>query len=259
MDLATVAGLLVGVVCLGLGVFSRGVSPDAFLAFAHMPSALIVLGGTVAALFLSAPMRAVLNGGRVALKALVHRRPSARRLVEELVRYAEIARREGILALENAAESVRDPFLARALGLAVDGADPAEIEGILTGELEALAERHASGRRIFEVLAKYAPAWGLIGTLVGLILMLGALRDDPTAVGPGMSLALVTTFYGAVLANFLFGPISEKLQERSDEELAFKRIILRGVVAIQSGDNPRIVRQKLRSVLPPRVAGPASW
>lgn len=259
MDLATLAGLMVGVVCLGLGIFSRGVSPDAFLAFGHVPSALIVLGGTLAALLLSVPMRAVLNGGRVAFKALVHRRPSARRLVEDLVRYAEVARREGILALESAADTVRDPFLGRALGLAVDGTDPAEIEGILTGELEALAERHAAGRRTFEVLAKYAPAWGLIGTLVGLILMLGSLRDDPSAVGPGMSLALVTTFYGAVLANFLFGPIAEKLQERSEEELAFKRIVLRGVVAIQSGDNPRIVRQKLRSVLPARVGRVASW
>jgi chemotaxis protein MotA len=109
------------------------------------------------------------------------------------------------------------------------------------------------------VLAKYAPAWGLIGTLVGLILMLASLRDDPGAVGPGMSLALVTTFYGAVLANFLFGPIAEKLHERSEEEIALKRIILQGVVSIQSGDNPRVVRQKLRAHLPPRSAGGGMW
>lgn len=259
MDLATIAGLIVGAVCLGLGIFSRGVSPDSLAAFMHLPSALIVIGGTLAALFLSVPMGAVLNAWRVAVKALLYRRPSQRGLVEELVRYAEVARREGILALESAAESARDPFLARALGLAVDGTDPKEIEDILAGELDALAERHAAGRRTFEVLAKYAPAWGLIGTLVGLILMLGSLKNDPSEIGPGMSLALVTTFYGAVLANFLFGPIAEKLQERSEQETAHKRIILLGVVAIQSGDNPRIVRQKLRSQLPPSLAGTTAW
>jgi len=259
MDLATIVGLAVGLVCLGLGIVSRGVSPDAVAAFAHLPSALIVVGGTLAALFLAVPLGSVLNAWRVAVKALFYRRPSSRALVAELVRYAEVARREGILALEPAAESARDPFLARALGLAVDGTDPKEIEEILAAELDALAERHAAGRRTFEVLAKYAPAWGLIGTLVGLILMLGSLRDDPSAIGPGMSLALVTTFYGAVLANFLFGPIAEKLQERSEQEMAHKRIILLGIVSVQSGDNPRIVRQKLRSQLPPSMAGAAAW
>jgi chemotaxis protein MotA len=259
MDLATIAGLAVGIVCLGLGIFSRGVSPDAMAAFMHLPSALIVMGGTLAALFLAVPLGTVLNSWRVAVKALFYRRPSSRALVEELVRYAEVARREGILALEPAAESARDPFLARALGLAVDGTDPKEIEDILVGELDALAERHAAGRRTFEVLAKYAPAWGLIGTLVGLILMLGSLKNDASNIGPGMSLALITTFYGAVLANFLFGPIAEKLQERSEQEMAHKRIVLLGIVSVQSGDNPRIVRQKLRSQLPPRIAGAAAW
>jgi len=259
MDLATIAGLAVGLVCLGLGIFSRGASPDALAAFAHLPSALIVVGGTLAALFLAVPLGSVLNAWRVAVKALFYKRPSQRATVEELVRYAEVARREGILALEPAAESARDPFLARALGLAVDGTDPKEIEEILTGELDALAERHAAGRRTFEVLAKYAPAWGLIGTLVGLILMLGSLKSDASNIGPGMSLALITTFYGAVLANFLFGPIAEKLQERSEQEMAHKRIILMGIVSVQSGDNPRIVRQKLRSQLPPAMAGAAAW
>ena len=259
MDLATIVGLAVGLVCLGLGIFSRGASPDALAAFAHLPSALIVVGGTLAALFLAVPLASVLNAWRVAVKALFYKRPSQRATVEELVRYAEVARREGILALEPAAESARDPFLARALGLAVDGTDPKEIEEILTGELDALAERHAAGRRTFEVLAKYAPAWGLIGTLVGLILMLGSLKSDASNIGPGMSLALITTFYGAVLANFLFGPIAEKLQERSEQEMAHKRIILMGIVSVQSGDNPRIVRQKLRSQLPPAMAGAAAW
>jgi chemotaxis protein MotA len=258
MDVATLAGLVVGLVCLTLGIFSRGANPEAFNAFLNLPAALLVLGGTFGALLLAMPMQAVMNASRVALKTLFHRRPSQRAIVEELVRYAEVARREGILALESAAESARNPFLARALTLAVDGTDPEQIREILSGELTAIADRHASGRRVFEVLAKYAPAWGMIGTVVGLILMLGQLKD-PGSIGPGMSIALVTTFYGAVLSYFVFGPIAEKLQERSDEELAAKQLILRGVIAIQSGDNPRIVRQKLKAYLPPRVLRAASW
>ena len=258
MDVATLAGIVVGIVCITLGIVSRGASPEAFGAFVNLPSALLVLGGTFGALLLAVPMHAVMNAGRVALKTIFHRRPSLSGMVEELVRYAEVARREGILALESAAEGARNAFLARALTLAVDGTDPEQIREILTGELEATGERHASGRRVFDILAKYAPAWGMIGTVVGLILMLGTLKD-PGGIGPGMSIALVTTFYGAVLSYFVFGPIAEKLQERSDEELALKQIILRGVIAIQSGDNPRIVRQKLKAYLPPRLIRAATW
>lgn len=256
MDVATVAGLAIGAVCLALGILYRGASPEALTAFLHAPSAILVLGGTFATLLISVPMHLVANAWRIAFKTLLHKRTSPHAMAEELVRYAEIARREGILALEGVADSVRDPFLARALSLAVDGTDPDQIREILSNELDAIAERHAAGRRIFDILAKYAPAWGLIGTVVGLILMLGQLRN-PEAVGPGMSLALVTTFYGAVLANFLFGPLAEKLHARSEEELALKQMILRGVVAIQSGDNPRIVRQKLKACLPP--IGVGAW
>jgi chemotaxis protein MotA len=254
MDIATFAGIVLGVVCLALGIVSRGPSPDAVSAFLNLPSALIVLGGTLAALFLAVPMRAAVNAPAVALKALFYKRPSLGATIEQLVHYAEIARREGILALEGAAESARDPFLARALGLAVDGTDPGQIREILSGELDAIDSRHAAGSRSFDILAKYAPAWGLIGTLVGLILMLSRLQS-PSEIGQGMSLALVTTFYGAVLANFIFGPVAEKLRERSAEELLVKQVVLRGIAAIQSGDNPRIVRQKLVSYLPRRRQG----
>jgi chemotaxis protein MotA len=261
MDMATLAGLAVGIGCLAFGIMIRGVSTETAGAFLSLSSALIVLGGTGAALLIAAPMRSVLRAPAVALRTLVRRRPGAvgaRALVEELVRYAEVARREGILALEGAADSARDPFLARGLGLAVDGADPDQIRDILSGEMDAVAERHAAGRRVFEILARYAPAWGLIGTLIGLILMLAGITAPEELTG-GMSLALVTTFYGALLANFLFGPIAEKLRERSDEELVHKRIIMQGIVAIQSGDNPRVVRQRLRSHLPPRLSGASPW
>ena len=251
MDIATLAGLVLGVVCLALGILGRGATPEAAIVFLSLPSALIVLGGTLAALFLAVPMRTAVNAPAVALKALLYRRASLTAVIDELAHYAEIARREGILALEGVAESTPDPFLARALGLAVDGTDPEQIREILSGELDAIESRHTAGSRCFDILAKYAPAWGLIGTLVGLILMLSRL-ESPSEIGHGMSLALVTTFYGAVLANFIFGPVAEKLRERSEEELLVKQMVLRGITAIQSGDNPRIVRQKLVSYLPRR-------
>lgn len=253
MDLATTAGIFVGIVCIALGALGGGTAREAISIFSHLPSMLVVLGGSFAALLLSVPMRSVLNMGRVTFKVFSYKRPSTGRLVVQLVRFAELARREGILALENEVEKIQDPFLSRALGLAVDGTDPDEINSILESELNAMSERHAKGRRTFEVLAKYAPAWGLIGTLIGLIIMLATLDEESSRIGAGMSLALVTTFYGAVLANFIFGPMAEKLHARSEDEIATKRIVIEGVLAIQSGDNPRIVRQKLRSHLSPGI------
>lgn len=253
MDLATSAGIFIGIVCIVLGTLGGGTSSEAIGVFTHLPSALVVLGGSFAALLLSVPMRSVLNMGRVAFKVFSYKRPAAGRLVQRLVGFAELARREGILALENDVEKIQDPFLARALGLAVDGTDPEEISEILNSELDAMSERHAKGRRSFEILAKFAPAWGLIGTLIGLIIMLATLDDESSSIGMGMSMALITTLYGAVLANFIFGPMAEKLQARSEEEIAYKRIAIEGILAIQIGDNPRIVRQKLKSHLAPGI------
>ena len=134
----------------------------------------------------------------------------------------------------------------------MDGTDPEFIEEIMSTELGKLEERHVMGKKILDILTKYSPAWGMIGTLIGLILMLAAL-DDPSAIGPNMAIALITTLYGAVMANFVFGPIGDKLAQRSQEEVTLKEIIMRGVISIQTGDNPRIVRQKLRIFLPPSM------
>lgn len=258
MDLATLAGLIVGGACLFLGIFMRGVSAETLRAFLNAPALLIVMGGTLAAVFISVPARALAGAWRVALVALFHRPRDLDFLIDEMVGYAEIARREGILALEGAIDSAGDEFLARALALAVDGTSPEEIREILSAEMQKLQERHAAGSRVFEALAKYSPAWGMIGTLIGLILMLSYV-DYPKEVVRGMGIALVTTFYGVVLANFFFGPVAEKLKERSEEEITQKQLMLRGILAIQSGDNPRVVREKLRSFLPSRLRRAELW
>jgi chemotaxis protein MotA len=150
------------------------------------------------------------------------------------------------------AKSIDDPFIVTGIQMAVDGTDPELIEQILTSELEAVEERHAGGKAIWDTVGRYAPAFGMIGTLVGLVIMLQNM-DDPAALGPGMAVALLTTLYGAIAANLVALPIADKLGRRSDEELLLKNIIIKGVMSIQSGDNPRIVEQKLKTFLPPSL------
>jgi chemotaxis protein MotA len=167
-----------------------------------------------------------------------------------MVSYAEIARRDGILSLENATKDMDDPFIVRGIQMAVDGTDPELIEQIMDNELENLVERHENGKGLFDTLGKYAPAFGMIGTLVGLVAMLANLTD-PSSLGAGMAVALITTLYGAIIANAIALPLADRLGRRSADEVLYKTVIIKGVMAIQSGDNPRVVEQKLRTFLPP--------
>lgn len=246
MDLGIVFGLLGTWVLILWALFASG---DATI-FWDRASFILVVGGTLTTLCLAFPMRHVLGIGRVINKALASERLSIERLIEEMVHYAEIARRDGILALEALTKDIADPFIVRGLQMAVDGTDPELIEQIMHTELDNLASRHDTGRAMIETLGKYAPAFGMIGTLVGLVIML-AHMDQPEKIAPGMAVALLTTLYGAVIANALMLPLADRLARRSAEELLYKTVIIRGVMAIQSGDNPRIVEQKLRTFLPP--------
>jgi chemotaxis protein MotA len=171
-------------------------------------------------------------------------------VITDLVRFAEIARREGILALENHVDDMRDPFIVRGVKMAVDGTDPELIQQIMETELEALMDRHAQGKQLLDTIGKYAPAFGMIGTLLGLIFMLGNM-DDPSKIGPGMAVALITTLYGALISNMVTGPVADRLAARDAEEVLVKSIIAAGVMAIQSGDNPRVVESKLLTYLAP--------
>ena len=185
-------------------------------------------------------------------KALFTKPADAVELIEQLVELAEVARRDGILALEGMTEGMDEPFLVNGLRMAVDGSDPDVIESIMETELENLMERHEAGRGMLEAMGKYAPAFGMIGTLIGLVAML-ANMDDPSKIGAGMAAALITTLYGALLANVVFLPMADKLAARSTEEVLNKTIIIQGVMAIQSGDNPRNIESKLLTFLPPSV------
>jgi len=171
-------------------------------------------------------------------------------IIEKLVDMSKTARREGILALEKQAENIRDPFFAKGVRLMIDGIEPAALSKILYTELEFIEERHRLGAEIFTTAGNFAPAMGMVGTLIGLVKMLMQM-DDPSSIGPAMAVALITTFYGVILANLIFLPIAGKLKTRSADELLTKQLIISGVLSVQSGDNPRILEQKLHSFIAP--------
>ncbi len=220
--------------------------------FIDYPSFAIVIGGGIAAVLISFPMKAFTGLLRVSKNAFFAKAHSPSKVITDMVSYAEVARRDGILSLENMTKDISDEFIVKGIQMAVDGIDPELIEQIMNSELDCLADRHAAGKSILDAFTKYAPAFGMIGTLFGLIVMLQNM-DDPSKIGPGMAVAILTTMYGAILANLFSGPLADKLARRSEEEQLLKTIVIKGVMAIQSGDNPRIVEQKLKTFLSPRM------
>jgi chemotaxis protein MotA len=246
MDLGTIIGI-----CVGFGlVFTAILTGGGLLLFFDIPSLMIVLGGVTAALLMSFPLPVMKTVPGVVANAFLHRRSSPAEILRLIIRYAEIARRDGMLALEEEAEQAPDEFLRKALRLAVDGTDAELIGMILRLELRALEARHRTGQDIMKAGGAFAPAFGMIGTLIGLIQMLQVL-DDPSAIGGGMAVALVTSFWGAFLANTFFLPLAGKLKARSDEERMVRRLVIEGITSIQGGDSPRIVKEKLHTFLSP--------
>jgi len=246
VDFATVAGLSAA---FGLVAWSILMGGNAS-GFLNGPAVLIVIGGTLGALFVNFPASRLRRLADVLRKALTFRQVPPDAVIGKMVGYAERARREGMLTLEDDSETEEDEFLRKGLRLAVDGTDPQLLEKILQTDLRQIEHRHEDGARILAAGGNFAPAFGMIGTLIGLVNMLGSL-DDPAQIGAGMATALVTTFYGAVLANAVFLPLAGKLETRSREEIVNKEMIIEGIMAIQSGDSPRIVEEKLKSFLPP--------
>ncbi len=248
MDFATLVGLMAGVGLVGWGIMSSG----ELKLYMDASSALIVFGGTLATLLISKPLNEIVGFAKVAKNVFLTKAQDPRKLIADLVSFADQARREGILSLENVCKDLDDDFLVRGLQMAVDGTDPEMIHQVMTNEVEQMIDRHASGKGLLDAIAKFGPAFGMIGTLIGLVAML-ANMDDPSKIGPGMAVAILTTLYGALLANLFAIPMADKLSNRSAAELLNKAIIVKGIMSIQAGDNPRIVEQKLKTFLPPRV------
>ncbi len=246
MDIATILGISIGLLMIVIVAFAGGGGST----FIHIPSLFVVFGGCLAATCVNFPLGDVIGVMKVVQKAFFGKEPNPEGLIEKMVELAEQARREGILAIERHIDEIDDKFMKSGIQLAVDGSEPEVMRNIMENELYNLQNRHKLGQAIFTAMGMYAPAFGMIGTLIGLIKMLRTL-DDPTQIGAGMAVALITTFYGAVAANLIFLPIAGKLKTRSEKEVLERELVIEGILAIQSGDNPRIIRGKLMTFLAP--------
>jgi chemotaxis protein MotA len=246
MDLATIIGIVSAFSLVLIAVASGG----GLTWFWDGPSALIVFGGTFGAVLINYPLADVLGVIKVAQNAFFKKEQKARAAIDLLVMMSKVSRKDGMLALQNMTNQLRDPFLMKAVHLIIDGLEPGDVTNILETELDFIEERHRLGAEIFTTMGNYAPAMGMTGTLIGLVQMLMRM-NDPSSIGPAMSVALVTTFYGVVLAYLLFLPLAGKLTRLSSQELLVKQLIINGILSIQAGDNPRILEQKLHAFISP--------
>lgn len=247
MDLATIIGII-----LSFGLVTSAIMfGGSILVFVSIPSALIVLGGTLGATLVNYPLNQILGVVGVVKNAFFSGLDAPSVIIDRFMDYANRARREGILSLEPVIKEIDDIFLRKGLQLTVDGLEPQAIQEILETEISYLEERHETGADIINAFGSFAPALGMIGTVLGLVQMLQTM-NDPSTIGPAMAVALITTFYGALLANLVFLPLAGKLKHRSKEEVLIKEMVMEGVLAISKGENPRIIEEKLSSYLPPK-------
>lgn len=248
MDIATLIGILVA---FGLVIISILLGGDGTW-FLNYPSIMIVLGGTMGATLLSYPFSEVLSVFKVAKNVFSHRSQVPNKLIPLIAGFAKKARQEGILSFETQLKDIEDPFLVKGIQMAIDGMESSSIEDVMTTEIRYLEERHRLGSEIFTTMGTFAPAVGMLGTIIGLVQMLMQM-EDPSQIGAPMAVALLTTFYGTLLANLFFLPIAGKLKTRSKQEILIKQMVLEGIISIQSGDNHRIVEQKLKAFIAPKA------
>ncbi len=246
MDLATIIGMLSAFGLVFFGILSGG----SLLVFWDAASAAIVLGGTFGVTLINYPLADVLGVLKVVKHVFLFKLQSAKELIETLVDMANKTRTGGILSIEPMIKDLSDGFLAKGMQMLVDGIDVNAIKGVLEKEIDYVEDRHKLGAEVFTTLATFAPALGMIGTLIGLVQMLQKL-DDPSKIGPAMAVALITTFYGALSANLVFLPMAGKLKKRNKEEMLVKELILEGILSIAAGENPRVMEQKLQVFLSP--------
>ncbi|WP_068674766.1 flagellar motor protein MotP [Oceanobacillus sp. Castelsardo] len=246
-DILTPIGITFGFIVIMLAILSSG-GTEGIISFVDLSSILIVIGGLIASMLITFKMEQLKLIFKLFKATSLQNSMQLPDLIDLFSRLAERARREGILALENHLDEIDDPFIRKGILLVVDGVEPEVINDILEAEIIALEERHAKGRSLFEKAAEYAPSWGMIGTLIGLVLMLNKLTD-PSTLGPAMAVALLTTLYGTVLANLVFTPMANKLEGKTEEETFYKQIIIEGIIGVQSGQNPRILEEKLNAFL----------
>ncbi len=250
MDIASLAGIILGLVMVVFGIVS-GDGPSALGNFGDVPSVIITIGGSVSGVLASHALPDFINGLKGITLTFKGSAEKPDEVIQNIIDLSNVARKEGLLALEEAANSIEDEFLKKGLMLVVDGTDPELVRGILETDLNCIEARHKTVMGFWDKWAELGPAWGMIGTLIGLVNMLKKL-NDPSAIGPAMAVALLTTLYGSLIANWLCNPTSAKLKVKNDLEISMKEVTVEGILSIQAGENPRVIEEKLKSFLSPK-------
>ena len=244
MDIATIIGVLFGLVVIVGSIIAGGGA----MAFVHIPSLAITMGGMLCATMIHFSLPQFLGIFSIVKKTIVTKIPSSSELIQKMVNYAAINRRDGALALEQEIQNVNDMFFVKGLQMLVDGQDTENIRDLMSLEIQYLQDRHSTGKKILEFMGAAAPAFGMIGTLIGLVQMLRNL-DSPESIGAGMAVALLTTFYGAFAANLILIPLAGKLGIYSKAEVTAMEMITEGICAIAQGENPTAVREKMQAFI----------
>ena len=251
MDLASIIGLIAAFALMIFGI-TNDKGMGALSSFLDPPSALITFGGSFGAMFASSHIKSFLAGLKSFLLIFKMPKQSEGDTIKSIIELSNLARREGLLALEESANNLEDEFMKKGVMLIVDGTDPELVRAIMETELVGWEDRHKSKIGFWDQVAAMGPAWGMIGTLIGLVNMLQQM-DDPSAIGPNMAVALITTLYGSMLANWICAPVSNKLKENNGQEVMLKEgIMIEGLLSIQAGENPRVIEEKLKSFLAPQ-------
>jgi chemotaxis protein MotA len=248
MDIATLIGILLGLACTLISILLGG----SLMAFFDVASVFVVLGGGMASVLISYRLKEVIRIFKVVGNAFKTDKTTPLEVIRTLIEIAEKTRKEGLLSIEANLEGFKDNFMKSSLQLVIDGIESEMVREYMDLEIDAMKARHGKGISLFKTMGALFPAWGMIGTLIGLINLLKSL-DDPSKIGPAMAVALITTFYGSVLANFVCIPIANKLKLKSEEEVQLKMMIVEGVMSIQAGENPKMIESKLRVFLSPEA------
>lgn len=248
MDILTIVGIVFALGCvIGSAILEGGHVGDLIMG----PAMVLVFGGTFFATLVGMSMEEMKSLPRVVKVAFFNQGQDPIKLILSLVDYARLARREGLLILEKQVKTIQEPFLRKGIRLLVDGVDPEQVRSILETDLSLMSQRHKEGEKFFGTMAGFAPTLGVIGTVMGLVHMLGNL-SDPGKMGPLIASAFIATLYGVSVANLVFLPLANKLKSKHGAEMVVKRLVLEGVLSIQLGDNPKVTEEKLASFLPPK-------
>ena len=250
MDLATLIGLIACIVLVVMGIITGDDGVAALKNFVDFKSILITFGGAFGATLISHKMEDFIGGLKGFALALKQRNYDQTEAIKNIIELSNVARKEGLLALEEAAENIEEPFMKKGILLIVDGTEPDLVRAILETEITCVEQRHKKVAGFWDTLAAMGPAWGMVGTLIGLINMLKNM-SDASALGPNMAVALITTLYGSMLANWIAMPIANKLRVNNSDEIILKEVMIEGLLSIQAGENPRVIEEKLKSFLSP--------